>query len=303
SPLQAVLINNQAFYIKRDDLILGVLNGNKARKLKFLFDDNHQYLQKIISYGGIQSNFMSAIAVLAKHKNWSCEYYTQPIPKYLKEKPVGNYAAAIKNNIKIIETTQAFAFETIKAQYKNEKNVLVLDQGGRDHQAEIGLIELCQELKEQAKQIDLDQYCVFMPSGTGTSAYFLQKHLYPIKVYTTPGVGSKTYLISQMNLIEGFDDKYIPKIIKTNRKYTFGQPYSNLLKLHQKLYIQTNIEFDLLYDPIGWMALFENIDKISEPIIYIHCGGIEGNESMLNRYQYLKRKNKLKSYPTTSFDE
>lgn len=155
SPLQAISINNQAFYIKRDDLISGILNGNKARKLKFLFDDSHQHLQKIVSYGGIQSNFMRAIAILAKHKNWSCEYYTQPIPKYLKQNPIGNYAAAIKNNIKIIETTQAFSFKTIKAQYKNEKNVLVLDQGGRDHQAEIGLIELCQELKQQAKKIGL----------------------------------------------------------------------------------------------------------------------------------------------------
>ena len=46
---------------------------------------------------------------------------------------------------------------------------------------------------------------------------------------------------------------------------------------------QTNIEFDLLYDPIGWNTLLDNIDD-NYTYLYIHQGGLIGNESMLQRY-------------------
>jgi len=42
------------------------------------------------------------------------------------------------------------------------------------------------------------------------------------------------------------------------------------------------IEFDLLYAPGMWKALLE---QTSEDILYIHSGGVTGNESMLKRYE------------------
>jgi 1-aminocyclopropane-1-carboxylate deaminase/D-cysteine desulfhydrase-like pyridoxal-dependent ACC family enzyme len=60
-----------------------------------------------------------------------------------------------------------------------------------------------------------------------------------------------------------------------------------LLRLqHKELKKQTNIEFDLLYDPIGWRAVLEH--NLSN-ILYIHQGGLIGNESTLQRYKYFQK--------------
>jgi 1-aminocyclopropane-1-carboxylate deaminase len=41
----------------------------------------------------------------------------------------------------------------------------------------------------------------------------------------------------------------------------------------------------MLYDPTGWQVLLANVDKLDGEIMYIHQGGVLGNESMLPRYQ------------------
>lgn len=47
------------------------------------------------------------------------------------------------------------------------------------------------------------------------------------------------------------------------------------------------IEFDLLYDPIGFDTILSNLkDFENSKIIYIHQGGIKGNLTMLQRYKY-----------------
>jgi 1-aminocyclopropane-1-carboxylate deaminase len=45
------------------------------------------------------------------------------------------------------------------------------------------------------------------------------------------------------------------------------------------------VEFDLLYDPHGWLTLLENPELFDNPLLYIHQGGLLGNESMLKRYE------------------
>ena len=45
------------------------------------------------------------------------------------------------------------------------------------------------------------------------------------------------------------------------------------------------VEFDLLYDPIGWKSLLEHEEKLDGTPIYIHQGGLLGNVSMEERYK------------------
>ena len=46
--------------------------------------------------------------------------------------------------------------------------------------------------------------------------------------------------------------------------------------------LDSGVEFDLLYAPGMWKALLEQTD---EEVLYIHSGGVSGNESMLKRYE------------------
>jgi hypothetical protein len=53
------------------------------------------------------------------------------------------------------------------------------------------------------------------------------------------------------------------------------------------------VEFELIYDPVGFMTLFANLDKFGSEILYIHQGGILGNITQKQRYE---RKLKIKDH-------
>jgi len=69
------------------------------------------------------------------------------------------------------------------------------------------------------------------------------------------------------------------------KKYHFGKLYRDYYKIWLKLRQQTGVEFDLLYDPKGWMVMMAYPEIFTEPTLYIHQGGLIGNESMLPRYE------------------
>ncbi len=74
---------------------------------------------------------MYSLSVLAKVKGWKFEYFVDHISDYLKEHPHGNYKAALDNGMKIIEHTGVIPYE-----YSN--NVLFIEEGGRQKEAEFG---------------------------------------------------------------------------------------------------------------------------------------------------------------------
>ena len=51
--------------------------------------------------------------------------------------------------------------------------------------------------------------------------------------------------------------------------------------IYQKT-LSSGIEFDMIYSPGMWECLLEQTD---EKVMYIHSGGVSGNESMLERYK------------------
>jgi len=81
------------------------------------------------------------------------------------------------------------------------------------------------------------------------------------------------------------NQKRLPIIIDTKKRYYFGHLYREFLQIWIELKDKCGIEFDLLYDPKGWLAMIENIDKINSKILYIHQGGLLGNVSMIKRYK------------------
>jgi len=47
----------------------------------------------------------------------------------------------------------------------------------------------------------------------------------------------------------------------------------------------TKIEFDLLYDPMGWIVMDNRRERLGQGTLYIHQGGLLGNVTMLQRYK------------------
>jgi 1-aminocyclopropane-1-carboxylate deaminase/D-cysteine desulfhydrase-like pyridoxal-dependent ACC family enzyme len=278
SPIEQITFHHQRFYIKRDDLLHQDFSGNKARKLYYYIQHDFPNIKRVVSYGSIQSNAMFSLSVLANMRGWEFYYIVDHIPNYLLENPQGNYKYALEKGMKIV-----WSREDIKM----DKQTLWIEEGARDHKAQYGINVLAREILTWYKAKAIKNLAVVLPSGTGTTALFLQKYLYPytIKVYTTPCVGDYYYLVEQFKMLEE-DERYYPCVLSLDRKYHFGKLYKNNYLIWKELKEYTSIEFDLLYDPKGWLmiqqhqAVFKN-----KTVLYIHQGGTIGNESMLPRYQ------------------
>jgi len=282
SPIEAITFKDHSFYLKRDDLLHPDFSGNKARKFFYFLKNDFSHIKKIISYGSAQSNAMYSLSVLAKMRGWEFEYYVDHIAEYLKANPHGNFLAALKNGMRIIEGQSV--------PRPSRSDVLFIEEGGRQEEAEYGIRLLAEEIIEWQKKEKIDKLNVFLPSGTGTTALYLQKNLfthqsqYSTLVYTTPCVGDAAYLKKQFLELEG-DEHCHPVILTADKKYHFGNLYKEHYKIWLKLRQQTGVTFDLLYDPLGWHVLLTHPEVFETPTLYIHQGGVLGNESMLPRYE------------------
>lgn len=275
SPISKIVLDNREFLIKRDDLIDPYLAGNKYRKLHTLVYTPSSKINKIISYGGTQSNAMLAMASLCKTKGWEFFYYTKPLSLKQKQNPSGNYALSLEFGMKHYEIEYELYRDFINSLRLNlEEKTVIIDQGGADVMAQEGLEVLAKEIREANLNID----AIATPSGTGTTALFLAKNLPEYKVYTTPSIGDKTYLEEQMKALTTLPSNL--HILQPSKKYRFAKPYDEFFNIYKKL-LDAGVEFDLLYAPALWLTLLE---QTNEKILYVHSGGVSGNESMLSRY-------------------
>jgi 1-aminocyclopropane-1-carboxylate deaminase/D-cysteine desulfhydrase-like pyridoxal-dependent ACC family enzyme len=277
SSVEYITFEGHSFFLKRDDLVHPDFSGNKARKLYYYLQNEFPNINKIVSNGSAQSNAMYSLSVLAKMKGWEFEYFVDHIADYLKEHPHGNYKAAVDNGMKITEHAGAVTDAS-------PKEVLFIEEGGRQKEAEHGVKLLADEILQWKTENDMKALNIFLPSGTGTTALFLQKHLPSDNVYTTPCVGDERYLKKQFLELER-NECIHPVILSLEKKHHFGKLYKENYKIWLKLQQQTGVEFDLLYDPLGWRVLLEHPEVFTSPTLYIHQGGVLGNESMLPRYE------------------
>ncbi|MEE9424834.1 MAG: hypothetical protein V3V18_07620 [Methylococcales bacterium] len=281
SPIDTVTIQEQQFHIKRDDQLHPVFNGNKARKFLHYLHLQEPRIKSVISFGGNQSNAMMCLSALAKIKHWHFNYYLKKLPEQLKTNPTGNFKTACENGMQYHEVSE---FPSLHS----TSDCIVIPQGGACAKAEYGIRLLADEINQWVEHQQIDDCSLFLPSGTGTTAFYLQQHTL-LPVYTTPCIGNSNYLQKQWNRLNISAKRY-PSIIAPNHQSRFGQPDTEYLAIWQYLLETTGIEFDLLYDPPGWITLLKNRHLLTQNVIYIHCGGIVGNQSMLDRYKHFSER-------------
>lgn len=276
SPISKISLDGRVFYVKRDDLIDPFLAGNKYRKLYTLLQTPSNRYNKIISYGGTQSNAMLAISAMCKNKSWEFIYYTKPVSQTQKSANDGNYFYSIELGMNHIEIESELYKDFIASlSITIDDKTFIVDQGGAVMEAKKGLEVLAQEIRESKTECK----SLATPSGTGTTALFLALALPEFTIYTTPCVGDSKYLKQQMEALHEIPKNLV--ILEPAKKYHFAKPYKEFIDIYKKTK-ESGIEFDLLYAPSMWKALLEQTD---EEILYIHSGGVSGNKSMLNRYE------------------
>lgn len=137
---------------------------------------------------------------------------------------------------------------------------------------------------------------MIVESGTGTSAYFLHRHLslkdLDIEVIAVPCIGSGEYLLQQMRQLDfgtGRTNEF-PYILFQDMKRLFAKPYQEHLDIWWTLSSETGIQFDLIYTPRAMEQVLYWINKVptmwkNTELMYLHCGGTAGVESQFRRYQ------------------
>ena len=157
---------------------------------------------------------------------------------------------------------------------------LFINEGVWQPQAEVGFISQARQIERWAdaegKTVD-----IFLPSGTGTSAAFLAKHV-KFDVFTCPCVGDADYLKSE---IEALTPNSKVRILQPPKKYHFGDLKPELYQIWREVCEQTGIEFELIYDPVGFLTMMANLGAFKNEILYIHQGGVLGNISQKLRYE------------------
>lgn len=281
SPVHETMYKNKTLYIKRDDLLDDEFSGNKARKFYYFLINDFPNIKKIVSYGSAQANSLYSLSALGKIKDVKIDFYVNHISSFLKQNPQGNYKKSLENGANIIEKDVENIHTYIEENLK--ENELFIEEGGRVQEASFGIKILAQEIIAWAKDKDVNNLKIMLPSGTGTTALFLQKYL-PFEVLTVACVGGSEYLKKQFFHLEK-DEKYHPLILEMPKKYHFGKLYKEFWETYKNLFEETDIEFDLLYDPLGFLALENSEFFEKNEILYIHQGGILGNETMKERYK------------------
>jgi len=220
SPVSKIFLDGREFLVKRDDLIDPYLAGNKYRKLYPLLQAPKQKFNKIISYGGTQSNAMLAIAKMCHDKGWEFVYYTKPISQTQKDLKSGNFFHAKNLGMWHVEIEYERYKDFIASMRLNlDEKTFIIDQGGAVIEADEGLRVLANEIREQNPHAKT----LATPSGTGTTALYLALNMPQCKVYTTPCVGDVEYLKKQMSALHEIPDNLI--ILKPEKKYHFAKPY------------------------------------------------------------------------------
>lgn len=194
-------------------------------------------------------------------------------------------------------------------EYVPEDGTLVIPRGGFFADAELGVCLLAEELAAWMVENQIaSEVAVVLPSGTGSTAYYLAKSLAALEntgkipktmVYTVSVAVSSEVLASDIkklgklatcesesNLIDsGGTELDSLVILDTQKKYRFGKPYPEFLVIYNTFREQQNIEFDLIYSPKTWKAIFENWKLFNDKLlVVVHTGGVTGNSSQLERY-------------------
>ena len=287
TPLSAVEtfdFRGRRYFVKRDDTIDPLLSGNKYRKLYALLQTPSSRYDRLISYGGTQSNAMLSIAALCHKKGWRFDYLCKLLPWHVRIDPDGNLEKALALGINLIEVEPADYTDAVtRLKASGEEGTLVVPQGGADPLAREGLELLADELRNWMRSEGVETLNVVTPSGTGTTAFYLAEALPEATIVTTAVVGDADYLLSQLRALGRIPGNL--QILKSGRKHHFAKPYPELLALYREL-LDAGLEVDLVYGAKMWYELLHTGLPASETLLYLHSGGLMGNETMLERYRF-----------------
>ena len=279
--LQATLLDEKdiQLFIKRDELIHPVLQGNKWRKLKYnLIEANIKKHKTLLSFGGPYSNHLHALAFAGKQFNFK----TIGIIRGEKPATLNPCLQDMKNwgmhleHIKRIDYKQKTSPEFIHNLQNKFSDFHLIPEGGNNPAGIKGCAELLDELNE-----DYDLICSEVGSGTMLSSIIAHNkkpntHFLGFAVMKNKQLEHEIY--NSINTYKKNSTEW-----SLNHDYHFGgfaKANTELQKFILNFKTQHNIQLEPVYSGKMLYGIFDLIRKDyfkpGSRILAIHGGGLQG---------------------------
>jgi len=284
-------------YIKRDDLTGCVLSGNKVRKLEFIFADViEKGCDTVITCGGVQSNHARATAFVAAKLGLKSVLVLRGEPPSEHDGNLFLDMLAGADSIFISEEE----YERIDEVMEDRKEELklngyrpyIIPEGASNELGVFGYIKAMEEMKDEARSIDIDAIITACGSGGTYAGLLLGKKIF--------GVSAKIYGINVCKTAEYFVEKIYRLCREAIEKYNLGikvcreeieiidgyvgegyaMSWPEEIDLIKRMAQVEGIVLDPVYTGKAMFGLIKEIEKgrfrEGAKILFLHTGGIFG---------------------------
>lgn len=262
-------------YIKREDLIGGLFNGVKQRKLHALM----AYLtktrpSKVYLKGSLQSNFLLAIVPRLIEHRIPFEVYTYP--SYHHRLTGNSFFLSFFIDIDAIKPLHQLP--------PCRPDEMIIEEGGDQLEGYLGLIDLGEEIISQNNALNLQLQHVWIDAGTGATAACLDY------VFTRDGAPFYLHVVSMKENEHGYKkkkqqifdqlNKHFQTSVSPSAPFQFYRPpsaraFGSINRSTMDL-IKTVARFSgILLDPIYTAKLVMTMQTVQhqQPTLFIHSGG------------------------------
>ena len=284
-------LNNNNFYIKRDDLIPISFGGNKARKALLFFQDIFlKGADCVVTYGSSSSNHCRIISNIAASRGLPC-YIISPIET---SKPTSNSkmielfgAEVVYCSISEVSNTINQKIEELK--YKGYSPYFI-QGGGHGNIGTEAYVRAYNEIKEYEKNKGLYFDYIFHASGTGTTQAGLvcgqlisgdNRKIIGISNARRNPYGRQVVLdsVNDYLISKGIDCVNFDSINFIDDYVLDGYCAYNhdILQTIKEVLIQDGIPLDTTYTGKAYWGMKEYIKKYQitgKNILFIHTGGL-----------------------------
>ncbi|MBV1819012.1 pyridoxal-phosphate dependent enzyme [Bacteroidales bacterium MSK.15.36] len=283
-------LNNNNFYIKRDDLIPISFGGNKARKAILFFKDIERTNSDcVVTYGSSSSNHCRIIANIAASKGLPC-YIISPTET---NKITANSKMIKLFRSKVIKCSVTEVKETINKTVKELKREgykpYFIQGGGHGDIGTQAYVNTYKEIIDYEKTKGIHFDYIFHASGTGTTQAGLicgkllnrtNTNIIGISVARKNPYGGQVVLDSVNSYLKNIKkDKLSIEEINFIDDYVlkgYGHYNKEILETIKEVLIKDGIPLDTTYTGKAFWGMKEYIKKNQikgKNILFIHTGG------------------------------
>jgi D-cysteine desulfhydrase family pyridoxal phosphate-dependent enzyme len=292
----------RAVYIKRDDRLGPALGGNKTRKLEYLLAEAlDQGQQRVVTYGGLQSNHARLTAVAAVNCGLEPHlFYFAARPRELRGNLLINELAGARMHFFPIGGRSAMSMTRANRMVKWLARLRVgssyfIPVGGHSATGCLGYTRAARELDEQARALGIGTAHVVLAAGTGGTLAGLmvglrllgsRLRLMAIDVgslwtdFPAAIAAVANQIAERLASRERFEPGEVPLIEGRYVGERYGVATPEGLEALRNLLQRDGVLLDPVYTAKAFAGLMDQARSGTfgekEPILFLHTGGAPG---------------------------